>query len=94
MGTSSSSNGPGPNTPLLLTWADPPSSEPNNHDKPERPPIPLPPIPQRFRQTRNLFSRYVSSGGSDRHIVMLIMLPEVPELRLHEWGWSVGPQVL
>lgn len=54
MGTSSSSRGPGSNSPLVPPWAD---TEPN---------APLPqPERQRFREFRTQLGQFVSSGGSD-----------------------------
>ena len=76
MGTSSSNPGPAPNMPLLPTWADPPPPIPLPGDQ-SRPLIPTPedrPRPpikpvddnQRFREARSNFTRFVSSGGSDK----------------------------
>lgn len=78
MGTSSSNPGPSPDTPLLPTWADPPIPIPLPGDKPSplvpppdvkpRPPIkPLAPGNQRFRDARNNFTQFASSGGNDMH---------------------------
>ena len=55
MGTSSSSNGPGPKSPLVPPWAD---------DQPDQP---LPdPVGQRFRGFRQSFGQFVEHGGQDR----------------------------
>lgn len=55
MGTSSSSNGPGPRSPLVPPWAD---------DQPDQP---LPePVGQRFRGFRQNFGQFVEAGGVDR----------------------------
>lgn len=54
MGTSSSSNGPGSNSPLVPPWAD---SDPD---------APLPePESQRFREFRTNLGKFVSGGGVD-----------------------------
>lgn len=55
MGTSSSSRGPGGNSPLIPPWAD---SEPNS-PQPE-------PEAQRFRGFRTHLGQFVSGGGSDQ----------------------------
>lgn len=54
MGTSSSSRGPGSNSPLVPPWAD---SEPNE-------PLPAP-NGQRFREFRTQLGKFVSEGGGD-----------------------------
>ena len=79
MGTSSSFGGAGSGTPLLPSWADPPNPFPpdsppadqpvDNANLPEnlpRPPMQPPPELDRFRVARYNFSRFVSSGGTDR----------------------------
>jgi len=54
MGTSSSSKGPGSNSPLVPPWAD---SDPS---------VPLPqPEAQRFREFRTHLGHFVSGGGND-----------------------------
>ena len=81
MGTSGSSNGPNPRTPLVPSWlddgpgaapADGNGTPPPNGDHPTTPgqPQPLPPLPpapppDRFRVPRHNFSSFAGSGGSD-----------------------------
>lgn len=77
MGTSSSSAGPGSATPLVPTWLEPaagPAAPTNPTQPPQLPTNPVPaaptPIPppaaNRFRDARWNFSRFASSGGTDR----------------------------
>ena len=79
MGTSSPYGGPGNGTPLVPTWLDEPSpptapegesadggSPPADAQSPPPARPVLPPPPGRFMAARNNFSRYLSSGGSDR----------------------------
>ena len=79
MGTSGSFGGAGSETPLLPTWADspslppldlPPLEQPEEDTKPEenaeRAPIQVAPEENRFQVARSNFSRFVSSGGTDR----------------------------
>lgn len=76
MGTSSAFGGQGGGTPLVPSWlgdggtppatpddAPPPGAPPA---PPPRPPIPPAADPTRFSAARNNFSRFASSGGSDR----------------------------
>lgn len=81
MGTSGSSNGPNPRTPLVPSWlgdgpgmgpADGGDQSPTDGDQPEAPrhPQPLPPLPpkpppDRFRTPRRNFSAFAGSGGRD-----------------------------
>jgi hypothetical protein len=81
MGTSGSSSGPTPNTPLLPSWLDdgsnaaPPDGEvelpadgshpPNDSEPQLLPPIPPAPPPDRFRAARRNFSIFATSGGRD-----------------------------
>lgn len=67
MGTSSSFGGQVGKTPLVPSWVDDAEATPSAPDE-VIPPKPIPPVadPARFRTTRNNFSRYVRSGGSDR----------------------------
>jgi hypothetical protein len=81
MGTSGSSDGPNPRTPLVPSWlgdgpgavpADGNSSSPPNGNQRAAPgqPQPLPPIPPapppgRFTTPRRNFSAFAGSGGSD-----------------------------
>ncbi len=76
MGTSSAFSGQGGGTPLVPSWLDnegsptaapdsvPPAGPPAAPAA--RPPIPPAADPQRFSAARNSFSRFASSGGSDR----------------------------
>lgn len=80
MGTSSPYGGPGGDNPLIPSWlgsgggGEPPDGIPPDGgsppgDVPVPAPRPLPqppPFPNRFMSPRNNFSRFVSSGGSDR----------------------------
>jgi hypothetical protein len=82
MGTSSAFGGQGGGTPLLPSWlgnegsppsapngAAPPSSPPPaepGDGPPARPPVPPSADPTRFSAARGNFSRFASSGGSDR----------------------------
>lgn len=80
MGTSNAYGGPGSSTPLVPTWVEQADAEastaPGDDDHssppkvpiapPNRPPIPPPPIADRFRTARYNFSRFARSGGDDR----------------------------
>ena len=81
MGTSSSFDGADGGTPLLPTWDDGSVDRPNDDDHdtgtetpprgdtedlPTRPAIKPPPEPDRFGTSRGNFTRFVSSGGTDR----------------------------
>ncbi len=80
MGTSNPYGGPGGDNPLIPSWlgsdgddappdGTPPESGQPPSDAPVPPPSPPPqppPFPERFRTPRNNFTRFASSGGSDR----------------------------
>lgn len=69
MGTSSSSGGPGSQTPLVPSWLDNGEDDvlPNAPKEPKPlPPIPPMPPPNRFKSARKKFSAFARSGGSDR----------------------------
>jgi hypothetical protein len=78
MGTSGSFDGAGSGTPLLPTWADSPSlpalnlppldqqGESQPLDELQRPPLDVAPEGNRFQVARSNFSRFVTSGGTDR----------------------------
>lgn len=71
MGTSSAFGGQGGGTPLVPSWLDDGDAPPATPDgappaPPPRPPIPPAADPTRFSAARNNFSRFASSGGSDR----------------------------
>lgn len=57
MGTSNSSKGPGPRTPLVPSWLGDPGPKSTPPDIP----------PQRFRYPKGEFTRFINSGGHDRH---------------------------
>jgi hypothetical protein len=81
MGTSGSSDGPNPRTPLVPSWLDdkpgaapadddgmppPDGNQPDTPDQPQLlPPVPPPPPPGRFTTSRRNFSAFAGSGGSD-----------------------------
>lgn len=81
MGTSGSSGGPNPSTPLVPSWLDDgpgtvapegdgahPAGDnkpPDPGQPPPLPPLPPPPPPDRFRGARRNFSAFAGSGGSD-----------------------------
>lgn len=80
MGTSSSSSGPGSSTPLVPTWLESPGTDPAltplvdlpgppdtapPSNSPAAAPVP-PPVSNRFHAARSNFSRFASSGGTDR----------------------------
>lgn len=80
MGTSGSSGGPNPRTPLVPSWLDerpgeatdgdgmplPDSQQPSEPGQPQPlPPLPPPPPPDRFRAARSNFSTFAGSGGRD-----------------------------
>lgn len=81
MGTSTAYGGPGGGTPLVPSWlgsegTDNPPTIPNGETPdpatspsptpPDRPAIPAPADPSRFTGARNNFTRFATSGGSDR----------------------------
>lgn len=81
MGTSGSSGGPSPRTPLVPSWLDTPGAPaptpaegapaPDGNPVPTPgpqplPPIPSPPPPGRFTGARTNFSSFAGSGGSNR----------------------------
>jgi len=77
MGTSTPFGGPNGGTPLVPDFVDDadgaPGSAPAPQDgtgvppaPPPRPASPPPPMPERFRNARRSFSKFASSGGSDR----------------------------
>jgi hypothetical protein len=77
MGTSTPFGGPNGGTPLVPDFVDDangtPGSAPAPQDGTGVPPAPLPrpassppPMPERFRNARRNFSKFASSGGSDR----------------------------